>query len=263
MLKVLVVEDDEGVEFVRMKKRIWYKCGFQISQEISKGIEALSILEKESFALIFMNINMAYENGVNILQELKNRNINTPVILSSELNNFENTGETLVSHAYDYVLKPINGKILQHVLNRVKEYIKISESTDEIQVPIIEVYEKIGVSIKSNKFVYDTAKYFSDNFGKEIIMQNMADEFGFSKDYFGKIFKKNLGVGLNHFSTLIKIAYAKELIVKGDYKTYEISRLVGYSSIDYFTKIFKDVTGETPSTYKETLEKKFIKDKSI
>ncbi|MDE6101881.1 MAG: AraC family transcriptional regulator, partial [Ruminococcus sp.] len=47
--------------------------------------------------------------------------------------------------------------------------------------------------------------------------------------------------------------YAIYLLRTGNYKAYEISDILGYSSVDYFTKIFKEITGETPSRFKAKL----------
>jgi YesN/AraC family two-component response regulator len=81
-------------------------------------------------------------------------------------------------------------------------------------------------------------------------MDTTAEYFSLNKDYFGKVFKQNTNVTFNYFNSLVKIEYAKDLIKTGNYKAYEISEILGYSSVDYFTKVFKDITGETPSQYK-------------
>ena len=67
-------------------------------------------------------------------------------------------------------------------------------------------------------------------------MENMADYFELNKDYFGKVFKQHTGVTFSYFSSVLKVEYAKELLGTGNYKTYEISSMLGYSSTDYFTK---------------------------
>lgn len=82
-------------------------------------------------------------------------------------------------------------------------------------------------------------------------MDEMAEHFNLSKDYFGKIFKQNMNAGFNYFYSLVKMEYAKELMSTGNYKAYQISEMLGYSSVDYFTKVFKEYTGETPSKFKQ------------
>jgi two-component system response regulator YesN len=69
----------------------------------------------------------------------------------------------------------------------------------------------------------------------------------------GKLFKQQSGITFNKFSSILKVEYAKELLNTGNYKAYQISEMLGYSSVDYFTRIFKDITGKTPSDYKKNI----------
>lgn len=54
------------------------------------------------------------------------------------------------------------------------------------------------------------------------------------------------------YVTRVKMEYAKQLIIDNKYKTYEISSLLGYKTTDYFTKLFKNYTGFTPSEYRSS-----------
>lgn len=85
-------------------------------------------------------------------------------------------------------------------------------------------------------------------------MEEMAEYFGFNKDYFGKIFRQSMNISFVNFYTSVKIEYAKELIRTGNYKNYDISEMLGYSSADYFTKVFKEFTGKTPTEFKNDPE---------
>ena len=49
---------------------------------------------------------------------------------------------------------------------------------------------------------------------------------------------------------------AKKLFESGDYMVYEVSERVGYTSSQYFSKIFKDFTGITPNRYRRELTDK-------
>lgn len=64
-------------------------------------------------------------------------------------------------------------------------------------------------------------------------------------------FKKESGENFIDYLTGLRISKAKELLLKGDYKVGEVCRQVGFSSIKYFTKLFKKYTGFTPSNYRD------------
>jgi len=47
----------------------------------------------------------------------------------------------------------------------------------------------------------------------------------------------------------LRMEYAKQLLQSGDLSVAEISMMVGYSSVSYFIRIFKEETGVTPAKY--------------
>ena len=52
MYKILFIDDDETIEFIVSRMKIWESSNFKITRYAKNGMEALSILEKESFDLI-------------------------------------------------------------------------------------------------------------------------------------------------------------------------------------------------------------------
>ena len=66
-----------------------------------------------------------------------------------------------------------------------------------------------------------------------------------------KLFKNKIGITLNEYSTILKMEYGKKLLSGSNKKVYEISEELGYSTIDYFSKLFKNYTGFTPVQYRK------------
>lgn len=77
-----------------------------------------------------------------------------------------------------------------------------------------------------------------------------ADYFGFNRDYFGRYFKSKFGMTFGEFYKSFQIDYARRLLESGQFKVLEVSRLLGFSTPDYFTRVFKKHTGDTPSAVK-------------
>jgi YesN/AraC family two-component response regulator len=78
-----------------------------------------------------------------------------------------------------------------------------------------------------------------------------ADYFGFNRDYFGRYFKNKFGMTFGDFYKSFQIDYARRLLETGQFKVLEVSRLLGFSTPDYFTRVFKKHTGNTPSAVKK------------
>lgn len=254
MYNVLLVEDDVALRFIYSKMKTWTECGFVIAKQAGNGKDALEILQKESFDLIFTDIRMPFVDGIEMLRKLSEQNSTTPVVFASSYDEFEYARQGLILGAFDYLLKPVDEKKLAQVLERLKVHLEETSDTIKIEQAVSDVFGQLGISVDSSPFIHQTAVYFSEHYGEVFTADDIAEAHGYSKDYFGKIFKKNFGLTFHEVYSRIKIAYAINLLRTGNYKAYEISDILGYSSVDYFTKVFKEITGETPSRFKAKLE---------
>lgn len=72
----------------------------------------------------------------------------------------------------------------------------------------------------------------------------------FSKSYLKKLFKQNTGYSIMDYYTHLKIERAKILLKDEDMSVSEIAERLGYSSIHYFSRVFKNKTGQNPTEYK-------------
>ncbi len=72
----------------------------------------------------------------------------------------------------------------------------------------------------------------------------------FSKSHLKALFKKNTGYSIMDYYTHLKLERAKILINEGNLSISDIAELLGYSSIHYFSRVFKAKTGMTPTEFK-------------
>lgn len=247
MYKILIVEDDSALRFIYSKKKVWSDCGFCIEDQASNGKDALALIEKKKYDLILTDIQMSFIDGIELLREMRSKNIQSEVVLVSSYDEFEYARQGLVLGATDYILKPAEDNKLKEMLLRVKEKL---DSKQEIAKEVKAAAKSLEIAVPEEGMPHNICRYFSDNSDRIITLEEMSESFGFSKDYFGKLFKSHMGVSFNSFYSAVKIEKAKSLLKTGNYKNYEISDMLGYSTVDYFSKIFKEMTGVTPTQYK-------------
>jgi two-component system response regulator YesN len=84
----------------------------------------------------------------------------------------------------------------------------------------------------------------------------VAKELNLSKHYLCSIFKKETGENMSLYINKLRIEKAKQMLLESDVKIKEIFEKVGYSNQQYFSKIFKKITGMTVIDYKESIGKK-------
>ena len=84
---------------------------------------------------------------------------------------------------------------------------------------------------------------------RSVTLDEVAERFHIGKSTLTALFRSECGEGMiTHFNRM-KIEKAKELIRRGEMNFTEIADAVGFSSIHYFSRLFKSMAGVTPSEY--------------
>ena len=72
-----------------------------------------------------------------------------------------------------------------------------------------------------------------------------------SRSRLSTLFRQEIGQGINEYLAQYRLDRALQLMEEGQYKIYEISEMVGYSSSQYFCRVFKKQKGYTPFSYRK------------
>ena len=111
------------------------------------------------------------------------------------------------------------------------------------------------ISNKDTAIYNDYSKYIVDyvdeNYMKPITLTELSTKLQFSLPYICKRFKNDVGMPFNEYLQKKRIEQSCRLIANTDKKFSEISGLVGYSDIKFFTQIFKKHLGMTPREFKK------------
>jgi len=89
-----------------------------------------------------------------------------------------------------------------------------------------------------------------ENVGANIDLHKMACDNNVGYAYFRKMFKKYMGISPLKYHTDLKILRAKELLLSSDKLVKQVSNELGFQSIYYFSRLFKNKTGVTPSIFR-------------
>lgn len=120
MIQVLIIEDDP---MVAKFNRIYTEKvpGFQVAAEASGIEQGWKALEEKSFDLLLLDVYMAGENGIDMLINLRKKEIPVDVIVVSSANDRASIQQALRYGASDYLIKPFDFARFKEALIRYKE----------------------------------------------------------------------------------------------------------------------------------------------
>lgn len=94
-------------------------------------------------------------------------------------------------------------------------------------------------------------RYISDNYYKPLTLEMVSKEIGFNATYFSSMFKKETDMNFSEYLKKIRIDNAKNMLLNTENTVEDISYAVGYSDIKYFSRLFKKLTGVTPTEFRK------------
>lgn len=94
--------------------------------------------------------------------------------------------------------------------------------------------------------------FLREHLTQKIRIEDICSAFGYSKTYLSQLFKNQCGVSLMTYYNQKKIDYAKKLIAENSYTFTQISSLLSFDNPQYFARVFKRVTGQTPSEFRNS-----------
>jgi AraC-like DNA-binding protein len=92
--------------------------------------------------------------------------------------------------------------------------------------------------------------YMKEHLREKLTVEDIAQQAGFSKFYFLRLFKRITGCTVVQYINLLRCETAKEMLRTGNYSVKEIALLCGFDNLSYFSSVFKKNTGYLPGTYK-------------
>lgn len=105
--------------------------------------------------------------------------------------------------------------------------------------------------LEINSLSAKVKKYIMENFHRDIGMDDAAKETNLSYHYFSKFFKDSTGKSFVEYLTELRVDKSRELLRDTNDSIKEICYKIGYSDPNYYCKIFKKVTGMTPTEYRD------------
>ena len=104
-----------------------------------------------------------------------------------------------------------------------------------------------------NELLNDILLYIDDNIYEKISVSTLCDHFCISTSMLHSLFRKNMNNTAKNYINELKLSKSKELIRNSTHTLSEISEMLGFSSIHYFSKKFKSYFNISPTEYSKSI----------
>jgi len=135
------------------------------------------------------------------------------------------------------------------------EKLSAAGSIEELrETCLIQIHQVLDVADRRKKDVsrsltQKVKKYLDEHYEEDISLDVLSERYYVNSSYLSRLFRQEMGTTITDYLTNVRIEKAKELLLTGKYKIYEISEMTGYRSDKYFFRVFKQRTGMSPSEF--------------
>lgn len=136
---VLLVDDEEEVIQVIMKKLDWEELGFSVVGYACNGVKALEMAEEYQPDVVMTDIKMPYMNGMQLAGCIKTQFPATKILIFTGFDEFEYAKEAVHLEVEEYILKPVNALELREVFTQLKNKLD-AEISEKRNVATLQKY---------------------------------------------------------------------------------------------------------------------------
>lgn len=100
-----------------------------------------------------------------------------------------------------------------------------------------------------------TKQYINENYARYISLDELAQNVYLSTYYLSRVFSEEADVSITDYVKGVRIHNAQSLLISTDKTIAEVAYAVGYRDPNYFSRVFKSITGKAPHQYRKGAKK--------
>ena len=105
-----------------------------------------------------------------------------------------------------------------------------------------------------NHLITSIKSFITEGINRPFAISDLCAATGYGKSYLSRIFKEQTGNTISRYASEKKIKEAKRLIRENELNFSQISDRLSYDNPQYFSRVFRRITGMTPTEFKTSLD---------
>lgn len=123
-------------------------------------------------------------------------------------------------------------------------------------ISLVRSFQSGGSKAGADGNIQSVHQYITENFRTKITLANLCFLFGMNKTTLCRDFKATYDTTILDYINTLRIREAKSCLRQGKLSITEISDILGFSSVHYFCRLFKQQTGRSPTQYIKNVQSK-------
>ena len=253
-MTLLIVDDqDDILQFIKDE----YSPLFKTIYTAHDGKEALDLIRQRMPNVVVSDIMMPRMNGFELCKTIKTdlELSSIPVILLTSRSDPKNQDTGYKMGADSFLPKPFDSKLLYKIIRsqlKNRYDIKRQYATSFFT----SISEDQTFSAADEQFVLKLNRFIRENLSNTMLGVDMiVDHMNVSRTTLFNKMNNLVGASTNKYIRRIRIDIAKEMLSKTNKSVGTIAEETGFSESQYFSTVFKQETGMTPSQFKDSLRK--------
>lgn len=244
--KVFLVDDERW-----SLKDVRYTCpfeelGFDVIGESTSAVKALEEIRQGRPDVVFVDIRMPAMTGLDLIHLIKKDLPDTVFIILSGYAEFNYATEALRLGVFDYCLKPMEEQAARELLVRIRAHLD-EKGRQQHEIERESVKESVG---SANVQFSELLQYVNAHLTEPLALGDLAAQYHINVSYCGELFKSITGENFTQYVRNRRMKLACDLMLRTQLPLSQIAVRTGYADLPYFSRIFTQTMGTSPSRWR-------------
>lgn len=142
--RILIIDDEENIRFTL--ESFLLDEGYEVATAKDYD-DALSVIDKSDFDLIFADIILDDKSGIDVLKYIKEKNLNCPVVMITGAPDIHTASDALRLGAFDYISKPVLQETLLRVAKVALQHKALIDEKEKYRLNIEAIFRSVKDAI--------------------------------------------------------------------------------------------------------------------